>query len=176
MWKLNRVMNFGAPAKLLQSYEEERRPVAQSVIETSGELVRSTKYSQYGTHAKDYVKIVEKRAGNITGMGIRYGDEGLRGSRLFDFEIFNGIEKTRLYSLLDYTKFILIIFGDCEVNLTLPEFVKVIQIHSNKRQTGYWTNSPHYINQAILVRPDSYIESFAPLEKVESLFELINLL
>ena len=165
-------MNFDIPAELLQSYEDERRPVAESVIETSGELVRSTKYSQNGTHAQDYVKIVEKRAGNITGMGIRYGDEGLCGSRLFDVEIFNGIVKTRLYSLLNYTKFTLLIFGDDEVNLSLPKFIKVIQIYSNKRQASYWTDSSPYMNQAILVRPDSYIESAAPLDKVASLFKL----
>lgn len=171
MWKLNMVMNFGAPAELLQSYENERRPVAQSVIETSGELVRSTKYSQNETHAQDYVKIVQKRAGNITGMGIRYGDQELRGSRLFDFEIFNGIVKTRLYSLLDYTKFTLLIFGDDEINLNVPEFVKIIQIYSNKCQVGYWANSSLYINQAILVRPDSYIKSSAPLDNVGSLLK-----
>lgn len=172
MWKLNRVMNFGASKALLQSYEDERKAVAQSVIETSGELVRSTKYSSNQTHAQDYVKIVQKRAGNITGMGIRYGTEGLRGSRVFDLEIFNGIVATRLYSLLDYTKFTLFIFGDDEISLNVPEFINVIQIHSKKEQTGYWTNSIQYIDQAILVRPDSYIESCAPLDKVESLFEL----
>ncbi|KGP64103.1 hypothetical protein EP47_08130 [Legionella norrlandica] len=175
MWKLNMVINFGAPAELLQSYEDERKPVAQSVIETSGELVRSTKYSQNGTHAQDYVKIVQNRAGNITGMGIRYGGQGLRGSRLYDFEIFNGFVKTRLYSLLDYTKFTLLLFGDQKLIRNLPEFVKVIQIYSNKYQAEYWTNSPQYINQAILVRPDSYIEASAPLDKAESLLELTRL-
>jgi hypothetical protein len=175
MWKLNVVINYDIPAELLQSYEDERRPVAENVIATSGELVRSTKYSQQGTHAQDYVKIVEKRAGNITGMGIRYGEQGLRGSRLFDFEIFAGMVKTRLYSLLDYTKFILLIFGDDKQTLSLPAFVKVIQIRSNKYQTGYWTNSTQYTNQAILVRPDSYIESCVPLDLVGSLFKLTNL-
>lgn len=176
MWKLNMVMNFDAPADLLQSYEDERRSVAQSVIETSGELVRSTKYSQSGTHAQDYVNIVQKRAGNITGMGVRYGDQEIRGSRLFDFEIFNGVIKKRLYSLLDYTKFTLLIFGDDEVNLSLPKFIKVIQIYSNKHQASYWTDNFQYINQAILVRPDSYIESSAPLDELESLFKLTNML
>jgi 2-polyprenyl-6-methoxyphenol hydroxylase-like FAD-dependent oxidoreductase len=171
IWKLNMVMNFGAPKELLQSYEDERKQVAHGVIETSGELVRSTKYSQNRTHAQDYVKIVQRRAGYITGMGIRYGEKGLCGSRLFDFEIFNGIVKTRLYSLLDYTKFTLLLFGDCDVDLKFPEFVKVIQIYPNKCQVNFWTNSSQYINQAILVRPDSYIESSAPLDKVESLFE-----
>jgi 2-polyprenyl-6-methoxyphenol hydroxylase-like FAD-dependent oxidoreductase len=175
MWKLNMVINYDAPRELLQSYENERRPVALSVIETSGELVRSTKYSQNGTHAQDYVKIVQRRAGNITGMGIRYGDQGLCGYRLFDFEIFNGIVKTRLYSLLDYTKFTLLIFGYCELIRKLPEFVKVIQIYPTKCKDNLWTKCTRYINQAILVRPDAYIHSTAPVDKVESLLELTRL-
>ncbi|QEY52072.1 FAD-binding protein [Legionella longbeachae] len=171
IWKLNMVINFGASPKLLQSYENERKPVAQSVIETSGELVRSTKYSQNGTHAQDYVKIVQKRAGNITGMGICYGHQELNGSRLFDFEIFNGSIKTRLYSLLDYTKFALLIFSDCAVDLNVPEFIKVIQIYSYEQQANYWTHNTQYREHAILVRPDSYIESSTLLDKVESLFD-----
>lgn len=176
MWKLNMVINFNIPQDLLLSYENERKPIAQSVIETSGKLVRSTKHSQNGTHAQDYVKLVQENAGNITGMGIRYGNQGLRGSRLFDIEIFNETEKTRLYSLLDYTKFTLLIFGDIEVQINLPKFVNIIHINSNKNQTNYTTNNSQYINQAILVRPDSYIESSVSLENVESLFDLTHLL
>lgn len=171
MWKLHMVMHFGAPKELLQSYEDERKPVAHDVIETSGELVRSTKYSLHGTHAQDYVKIIQRRAGNITGMGIRYGEAGFPGSRLFDFEIFKGIVKTRLYSLLDYMKFTLLIFGYSELDLKFPEFVKVIPIYPNQCQENFWTNNARYTNQAILVRPDSYIQSSAPLDKIESLFE-----
>jgi len=169
MWKLNRVLNFGASKDLLQSYEIERKSVAASVIETSGELVRSTKYSQNGAHAEDYVKIVEKRAGNITGMGIRYQEKGLAGARLFDFEVYHGIVKTRLYSLLDYMKFTLLLFGDCKLTLNLPQFIKVISIYSNQCQKNYWTKSTDYLNQAILVRPDSYIDSSVSLDKVDTL-------
>jgi 2-polyprenyl-6-methoxyphenol hydroxylase-like FAD-dependent oxidoreductase len=171
MWKLNMVMNFKAPPSLLQTYESERKPVALSVVETSGELVRSTKYSESGTHAQDYIKIVQKRAGNITGMGVRYGDKGLRGLRLFDFELFNGSGQTRLYSLLDYTRFTLLIFGDIEIDFHPPKFINVIQIYPRQREEGYWTPSEHYTNQAILVRPDSYIESSASLDEIESLFD-----
>lgn len=170
IWKLNMVMNFGAQTGLLRTYEEERKPVALSVVETSGELVRSTKYSQTGTHAQDYVEIVQKRAGNITGMGIQYGEQGLGGSRLFDLEVHSGPTKTRLYSLLNYTRFTLFIFGECKADLELPEFVKVIQIHSKKSSEGYWTESSPYRNQAVLVRPDSYIESLTSLDQTESLF------
>lgn len=171
IWKLNMVMKFGASSELLQSYEGERRPVAQSVIEASGELVRSTKYSDTGTHAQDYVKIVQQRAGNITGMGIRYGEEGLPGSRLFDFEVSKGAHKLRIYSLLDYTKFTLIIVANEKMALSIPEFVNVIQVSLNKHQENYWTNYSQYMNQAILVRPDSFIESISSSEKAQELVD-----
>lgn len=174
MWKLNRVLNFGVSKDLLKSYEIERKSIAQSVLETSGELVRSTKYSQSNTHAQDYVTIVEKHSGNITGMGIRYEEKGLQGARLFDFEVYNGIVKTRLYSLLNYTKYTLLIFGDDELALNLPPFVNVIQIYSNKSQTNYWSDNIYYLNQAILVRPDSYIDSSVSLDNVDSLFQRIK--
>ena len=96
IWKLNAVINFNAYNKILNSYEEERKPIALSVIQSSGELVRSTKYSKNGTHAKDYLSIVKKRSGNITGMGIRYGKEGLIGTRVFDFELFSNDIETRI--------------------------------------------------------------------------------
>ena len=166
MWKLNMVLNSGVSTKLLDSYEQERKPVAISVIESSAELVRSTKYSKNGTHAQDYVKIVEKYAGNITGMGICYSDSGPKGSRLFDFEIYDGAIKKRLYSLLDYTQFTLLIFGACEVEIELPNYINIINIFSKKSKTNYWTDNTQYINQAILVRPDSYIESSSSLAKL----------
>lgn len=169
MWKLNMVMKSNASDELLKTYEEERKPVALSVIEASGELVRSTKYSETGTHAEDYVRIVQKRAGNITGMGIRYGKEGLRGSRIFDLELNHASTKTRLYSLLDYTQFTLIIFGESEAVINAPDFVKVIHIHTQNSEKSYWTESSPYMNQAILVRPDSYIEAVTSLDQIESL-------
>lgn len=175
MWKLNMVLKFGAPIRLLQSFEGERKPVAQSVIESSGELVRSTKFSESGTHAQDYVNIVQKRAGNITGMGIRYGTGGLPGSRVFDIELINGTDHTRLYSLLKYTHFTLLVFGDQKVELETPDFIQVLQIHSHETEDGYWAKNSPYHNQAILVRPDSYIHSTASSDQLESLIaELVS--
>jgi len=176
IWKLNMVVNHGASEKTLQNYENERRPVAQKVITTSGELVRATKYSAHGTHAEDYVKLVQKHAGNITGMGIRYGDEGLSGTRLFDLQLHKGNYQTRLYSLLNYTKFTLLIFGDCEVPAGLPDFVNVIKIGTQERNTGSWVTESEssYFNQAVLVRPDSYIESSVALEEIASLVEKLK--
>jgi 2-polyprenyl-6-methoxyphenol hydroxylase-like FAD-dependent oxidoreductase len=154
IWKLNMVKNHGATESTLKSYESERKPVALSVIDSSGELVRSTKYSDKGTHAEDYLKIVEKRAGNITGMGIRYGDEGLAGSRVHDFELEDG---KRLYSLFDYSKYTRLISGNLQEDKTQeqPGYVNTIRIPNS-------INNP-YNDQVVLIRPDSYIESVESL-------------
>lgn len=165
IWKLNMVTNFGAPKSLLQNYENERKPVALSVIESSGELVRSTKFSKTGTHAKDYVQIVKKRSGNITGMGISYSGEGLIGKRLFDFNINTGAKKTRLYSMLDYTKFTLLIFGETEISESLPDYIKVIQINEGENDMDF----KKYKNKAVLVRPDAYIHSTSEISELDKL-------
>lgn len=159
IWKLNMVLKGHTNESLLTSYQEERQPVAQSVIASSGELVRSTKFSATNTHAQDYVKIVEKRSGNITGMGIRYGEQGLVGTRIFDFVFNTPTQKTRLYSLLDYRQWTLLIASDTDYELNLPEFIKVIRIGSRAEYAPYWTSQNPYTDQALLIRPDGYIYS-----------------
>lgn len=172
IWKLNMVINFSVPIELLNTYESERKPVALSVVETSGELVRSTKYADRGKHAQDYVKLVQKRAGNITGMGISYG----KHQRIFDFEVFDENRRTRLYSLLEYTRFTLFIFSDHPYEISLPNCVRLIQIYSRKTAKRYWAEDCPYTNQVILVRPDSYIEASESLDKIEQLLETFKML
>ncbi|MBY0371771.1 FAD-binding protein [bacterium] len=149
IWKMHRVLKLDAPASLLRSYEEERKPVALGVVETSGQLVRSTKFSKEGTHAKDYVDIVERRSGYVTGMGVRYGEEGMRGTRLQDFMVETEEKSTRIYSLLDYAHYTLLTFGDGRPGFDLPVFTKTIRVPRSE-------NCPYH-NQALLVRPDGYI-------------------
>ena len=80
---------------------------------------------------------------------MRYGEQGLVGSRLHDFAVHEDGKATRVYSLLDYARFSLLVFGEDEVELNLPSFVKVIRIRPTE-------NCP-YGNQRLLVRPDGYI-------------------
>ena len=180
MWKLNMVINFGAPSTLLQTYEDERKPVAKSIVETSGELVRATKFSPEGTHAQDYVAIVKRRSGHITGMGIRYGNSGLSGQRLFDFDLLKkgnpyGNAKLRIYSLLDYTQFTLLVFSKSKLDhKPLPAFVQVIHIYPEECELGYWASNTPYTNHVVLVRPDSYIEAAVPLNLAASLLNSIS--
>ena len=171
IWKLNMTINHGMDKKLLKSYEHERKEIASDVIKISGELVRSTKYSANKSHAIDYVNIIKKHAGYITGMGVRYGVSGLVGTRLFDFKVnYNG-EKTRLYSLLNYQFYTLLIFGDIKFNFKAPEFIKVISLCSNSNQSDCWAENTTYVDQIILVRPDTYIDCIVPLSKSHLIIE-----
>ncbi|WDU60436.1 FAD-binding protein [Pseudomonas poae] len=167
MWKMSMVLNGDAPIELLRTYEQERKRVAMGVVETSGELVRTTKYSETGTHANDYLKVVERRAGYITGMGVRYGEHELHGTRVLDFPVHHNGENagTRLYSLLDYRFFTLLVFGDCELKLDLPPFVKLIRIDEE--------HSP-YSDQMILVRPDSYIATSCSLTDISAVTDYLT--
>ncbi|MGQ0505024.1 MAG: FAD-binding protein [Myxococcaceae bacterium] len=175
VWKMSLVANGGASPALLRSYEQERKPVALSVVETSGELVRTTKYSRDRSHAEEYVKAVERRAGNITGMGIRYGEHPLHGTRLFDFLVHNGEDaQVRIYSLLDYRFFSLLVFGECEVELDLPWFANVIRIHERRNNRRYWSERSPYANQMILVRPDAYVAWSSSLADVSPIVSYLR--
>lgn len=142
IWKLATKIKNGID--ILDSYESERKPVAMSVIETSGELVRKTKFAEEKQHADDYLQILEKRAGNITGMGITYpGCE-----RFWDFTV-TDLNK-RSYELLDYSTHTLFLFNNARIPNELPPHTKIIKLNENIPK--------RYQNRAVLVRPDGYLQ------------------
>lgn len=61
-WRIAFTLRYPKATKLLTSYDSERRGVAQGVIDVAAKLVRSTIKT-----AKEYVGIIEKNAGYITG-------------------------------------------------------------------------------------------------------------
>ncbi|KAK7947914.1 uncharacterized protein PG986_008800 [Apiospora aurea] len=54
-------------ATIMESYNIERRAVAQNAVKLAATLVRDTRHD-----AKQYVATIEKNAGYITGMGVNY--------------------------------------------------------------------------------------------------------
>lgn len=134
----------GGAAKLIQSYDTERRAVAQEVIDVAATLVRDTAHT-----AKQYVSTIEKNAGYITGkgfilrefgrynrltftllgMGVSY--DGVRSELIAESE--QGIwkagkrcpdiwmapigskEAIRLYSIVSYGKYLVIFLGEQNV-------------------------------------------------------------
>ncbi|PYH87525.1 monooxygenase [Aspergillus ellipticus CBS 707.79] len=66
-WRLAFVIKGHGGPLLLKSYDEERRTTAAGVIDVAAKLVRMTIRT-----ALEYVDIIEKNAGYITGMGVAY--------------------------------------------------------------------------------------------------------
>ena len=96
---------------------------------------------------------------------MRYGEDGLAGTRFFDFELGKGASKLRIYSLLDYSRFTLFLFGEAGRVENLPSFVKVIRIGSIPGE-GLWAKDVVYAGRAVLVRPDAYIAGESSLGDV----------
>ena len=149
MWRIGRVVNNGAHVSLLRGYEQERKPVALGVVETSRKLVNATRTSVRGQHALDYVDIVAQRAGYVTGMGVRYGGDAIAGTRLHDFSLSDPGSQApeRIYSRLDYRRFTLLVCGQRAPLPDLPAGTQVLHV-----------NVPCcYAGTLVLVRPDAYI-------------------
>lgn len=156
MWKIGMVVNHRVPPALLDSYESERKPVALGVVETSRLLGLATRDPSSRQHASDYVGIVAKRSGYVTGMGVRYAGEGLAGERVHDFRIGQHEGRpSRLYPLLEYGHFTLLVCGAVYALPAMPGFVQVMQIDEP---------SCPYRGLLVLVRPDSHIAMSAALD------------
>ncbi|MDY1033906.1 FAD-binding protein [Stenotrophomonas sp. CFBP8980] len=156
MWKIGMVVNQPVPAGLLGSYEAERKPVALGVVETSRLLGLATRDPSSQQHATDYVGIVAQRSGYVTGMGVRYAGEGLAGERVHDVLMGPDAGRpSRLYPLLDYRCFTLLVCGTRGAVPTMPSFVQVLRIDDP---------SCPYAGLLVLVRPDSHIATSAALD------------
>lgn len=156
MWKIGMAVYQPVPAGLLGSYESERKPVALGVVETSRLLGLATRDPSSRQHATDYVGIVAQRSGYITGMGVRYAGEGLAGERVHDVPMGQGTGRpSRLYPLLDYRRFTLLVCGAGRAVPTMPDFVQVLRIDDP---------SCRYAGLLVLVRPDSHIAASAALD------------
>ncbi|KAI1086361.1 FAD binding domain-containing protein [Rostrohypoxylon terebratum] len=122
----NAGLNPGGAAKLIRSYDTERRAVAQEVIDVAAALVRDTVHT-----AKQYVSTIEKNAGYITGMGISYDGVGSEliaesergiwkaGKRCPDIWLapVGSNETIRLYSIISYGKYLVIFLGKQDVQM-----------------------------------------------------------
>ncbi|KAF2087670.1 putative monooxygenase [Saccharata proteae CBS 121410] len=113
-WRLKLAVS-GLP-EILESYESERRASAVEVINVAAKLVRSTVKT-----ATEYVQLIERNAGYITGMGVNYplGSQVVQGKASGIFvpghrtpDVYLHCRKSgetkRLYTLVSYGKFIVL--------------------------------------------------------------------
>lgn len=125
IWRLHFAMNLPQLSPklrgdLLSSYDIERRATATEVVDVASKLVRSTM-----AKAQSYVELIEKNAGFITGMGVKY--DGLQspfvvesqrgifkaGERCPDLWLEESSKKEviRLYQKLIYGRYVLLLIN-----------------------------------------------------------------
>ncbi|MGW1215506.1 FAD-dependent monooxygenase [Streptomyces sp. NPDC002499] len=141
-WKLGAVLRGGAPEELLDTYEEERRPIAAQVLGLStgvhrGEVKRGKATRQLGLGYRESSLTVDTRtAPERVRAGDRAPDVTVAGTRLFD--ALQGPHWTLLALGADL---------DADVPSALPETVRVV--HAPAEET--------YGPGLFLVRPDGYV-------------------
>ncbi|NEA99772.1 FAD-dependent oxidoreductase [Streptomyces sp. SID13726] len=136
-WKLAAVLRSGAPAALLDTYEEERRPIAADMLGIStgvhrGEIRRGEATRQLSLNYRDS-SLTEETRPQVTGLraGDRAPDGKLGAVRLFD--AFRGPHWTLV-----------------AVGLEAPEQPASVRVVEGETQESYGKG-------LFLVRPDGYV-------------------
>jgi 2-polyprenyl-6-methoxyphenol hydroxylase-like FAD-dependent oxidoreductase len=150
-WKLAAAVRGSAPPGLLDSYESERHPVGESVLELTdafNQLVLS--HSKVGRVLRTVVvgtatrlprgrRLIGER---LSGIGIAYphqrGEDWMVGRRMPDIVA----DGKRVYELLREGKFVLVTAAPVE--LDRPDILHAVDAHPE-------------LPDAVLVRPDSYV-------------------
>lgn len=167
-WKLAQVINKTSPESLLDTYHEERHPVAARVIQNTMAqvaLARTDQRSQSLREAMlDLLGMDEPRvsvAAMISGLDIRYDlGEGhpLLGRRMPDLDLATADSPGRVFDFLSKAEPVLLDFGLTDgVDITLwADRVRVVEAENR----GSWeipvvgeVTAP----TAVLIRPDGYV-------------------
>ncbi|WP_045743560.1 FAD-dependent oxidoreductase [Actinoplanes rectilineatus] len=177
-WKLDAVL-AGAGESLLDSYEQERRPVAAAVLASSTAKIR--KFETNAVHGVDGVnKGFEGMGADTSGLSIAYPDSplsldgiraerapyatGLRGAGFAGstFDLFRGPHWTVLLFSDDS--------ADAELLTGLPADVHVHRIGSGAIQDAQGQAAERFRaapGTIVLVRPDGYLAARIPATRSE---------
>lgn len=136
-WKLGAVLRGGAPAALLDTYEEERRPIAAHMLGIStgvhrGEVRRGEATRQLGLGYPDSSLTEETRTAPS---GLRAGDRAPDG-KLGDVRLFDAFRGPH-WTLV-------------AVGVAAPELPEAVRVVTGEEQ-------PSYGKGLFLVRPDGYV-------------------
>ncbi len=193
-WKIAFVVKGEAPEALLNTYNLERHAVGKRVLRISDFLLRSLLLRQPLLRRLRVAlfrifiplsPIQRKLTLNLSGLGIRYQKQGskLAGMRMPDMELMSAKhEKVKLYKLLDFPGYTLLIFIDPNQAQSARQQIDEIlgndddilkphvilnsglpKLHNFKANTlvdyrgDFENNFGLRTGRVILVRPDAYI-------------------
>ncbi|WP_063754288.1 FAD-dependent monooxygenase [Streptomyces sp. NRRL S-1813] len=171
-WKLGQVLRHGAPDSLLDTYETERRPIAEGILDTSTRLHRSREL---------------RRGRDLHQLGIGYPDSPL--TRELRTDLAEGIpaagdrapdapcttadgKPTRLFDVFRGPHFTLLDLGGAGVDDTaLPAAAGLLRLVRVGGQDPDLIDTDGHIREAygpgpavLLIRPDGYLALAAPPE------------
>jgi 2-polyprenyl-6-methoxyphenol hydroxylase-like FAD-dependent oxidoreductase len=160
-WKLAAVLG-GAPDRLLDSYEEERRPVAETVLGLSSRLLDAQKKGEM-RRGREVLQLDIGYAGSLLSSEIstRYGS--LRAGDRAPDAPFKGAggQRARLFQLFQGPHWTLLVHGAMAEGVTSRPGLRIHRVGSRGEVIDQWGHiSDAYAIEAgecVLVRPDGYI-------------------
>jgi len=192
-WKLALVAAGRAPAGLLDSYGQEREPVAEQVLSLTHTLVRLGTMSQPVRRAlRDTIVPAAFRIGPVhrravrrwTQVNVAYpassltrpgrGHGRLRpGHRVPDIDVLTRDGTTRLFSILRRGRHVMVVIGggpdgaapSTQLNPYRELLEVVTSCHGPRRGRA---------GSVILVRPDGYIAACGTLDKLETVLDYLR--
>jgi 3-(3-hydroxy-phenyl)propionate hydroxylase len=161
-WKLAQVVRGTSPESLLDTYHDERHPVAARVLQTTmaqTELTRSdARIDAVRDVLAELLTMDEPRkrlAGMTSGLDIRYdlGDgHPLLGRRMPDLDLVTADGSARVYRLLHEARPLLLTFGD-SLDATAVRVVAAEPVDTWELPVVGAVEAP----TAVLVRPDGHV-------------------
>ncbi|MFI9273143.1 FAD-dependent monooxygenase [Kitasatospora sp. NPDC052896] len=184
-WKLAAVLGGADPA-LLDTYEDERRPVARTVLDDStarlGEVMRATRQSDGSSAQRGLTDE------HTTGLGIAYSDSALTqnpgaGGRAPDAPCSDAAtgRPMRLFDLLRGPHWTLLAFGATTGQQT-PSDLRAFRVTTDPATAGPDTvidtdGHAHHAygitgDELVLIRPDGYIAARRPADDLAAVLAL----
>lgn len=170
-WKLGRVLRDGAPDSLLDTYHDERHPVAAAVLRNTMAQIALLRTDARTDALRGIMGELlamdgprKHLGGMMSGLEIRYdfgGEHPLVGRRMPDLDLQTRQGAVRAYDLLHSARGLLIAFTETDIpGVIRSRWAGRVQFLDGVRTSGPWDLpviglvSPP---SAVLVRPDGYV-------------------
>ncbi|HVU04420.1 MAG TPA: FAD-dependent monooxygenase [Polyangiaceae bacterium] len=167
-WKLAQVVRGTSPERLLETYHEERHPVAARILKTTMAQTALNRGDDRTEALRDHVaellRMDEPRkryAGMMSGLGIHYdlgSGHPLLGRRMPDLDLVTAGGSRRVFTFLHEARPLLINLGQ-PGTLDVSRWADRVP-SIDARYTGVWelpALGPVSPPSAVLVRPDGYV-------------------
>lgn len=179
-WKLAAVLNGYASDDLLDSYTDERHPVAANVLDNTRAqtalLAQGDNAAAMYSRTRGMLQVPGANdivAAEISGLDIRYpgvGQHPLVGRRVPDADIVTGGDRRRVFELLYSGRPVLLDFVKL-ANVDVPAPISHVLAHWPGRQWRLPVLGLVPVPAALLIRPDGYVAWASSEASIDGLAE-----